>query len=81
VRRATIDPMIVRHLILGMEAVLMHQRLERRPTAAERAALRDQLLALALVAAGSPGTRIRPRASGPSARPARRRAPARRSRR
>lgn len=72
-RGEPIAPTVVRHLILGIEAVLMHQRLERKATATERAALRDQLLAIALAAA-----RATPRSLPPSARPARRRVPARR---
>jgi hypothetical protein len=41
-------------LILGIEAVLMHERLERPATAAPRAELREQLLGIALAAARSP---------------------------
>lgn len=86
-RGMPIDSMIVRHLILGIEAVLMHQRLDRRQTATERAALRDQLLAIALAAANTAprrrgplaGARVTRRASAPTSRPARRRVPARRS--
>jgi AcrR family transcriptional regulator len=81
-RGVPIDAMVVRHLILGIEAVLIHQRLDRRQTAAERAALRDQLLAISVAAAASSSPKrsaVTPRASAPSARPARRRAPGRRS--
>lgn len=73
-RGQPIAPMIVRHLILGIEAVLVHQRFEAPATAEARAALRDQLLAIALAAAGAT-----PRASRASARRARRPSPARRA--
>lgn len=89
VRGEAIDPMIVRHLILGIEMVLMHQRLERRATATERAELREQLLAIALAAASGgaqkrvtvAGARVTRRSSAPTSRPVRRRVPARRARR
>ncbi|MBZ0232613.1 MAG: TetR/AcrR family transcriptional regulator, partial [Deltaproteobacteria bacterium] len=74
-RGVPIEPMVVRHLILGIEAVLMHERLERRA----RPAQRDQLLAIALAAANGP--ELTRRASAPSARPARRASPGRRARR
>lgn len=50
-RGEPIEPLVVRHLILGIEAVLVHQRFEKRPTAAQRTELREQLLAIALAAA------------------------------
>jgi AcrR family transcriptional regulator len=53
-RDEPIDATVVRHLILGIEAVLMHERLEQPATAAPRAELREQLLGIALAAARSP---------------------------
>jgi AcrR family transcriptional regulator len=50
-RGRPIDPLVVRHLILGIEAVLVHQRFEKRATGAQRAELREHLLAIALAAA------------------------------
>lgn len=89
IRGQPIDPMIVRHLILGIEMVLMHQRLDRRATPEERAELREQLLTIALAAASLGAQKrvsiadaqVMRRSSAPTSRPARRRVPARRARR
>ena len=47
-RGARIDPLAVRHLILGIEAVLMHVRIDGELTRGKRAELRESLLALIL---------------------------------
>lgn len=78
-RGVPIEPLVVRHLILGIESVLMHEQLVRQAPASTRAALRDRLLAIALAAARGP--ELTRRAAAPSARPARRASPARRARR